>query len=283
MQIIDRLEWIHSKDLIYRDIKPENFLIGIDDPNVIYIVDFGLCKKYRSSKTGKHVLPKMTGKFNGNIKYCSPYVIKGKESSRRDDLISLGYMLIFLLKKELPWDNIISKKFVISKYYEIVYLKDTNGCGTLFKNIPEELATFVKYTKNLKFEQEPNYSYLRSLLNIILINENSNHKNLTFSWIDSKNKDLLKIPNSNSKRKSSSHIRLLKSLEERKRRGKSESLSEAQIKTEAKINIIPPLKQRNNTLDFNDTDSKKSTMLSKIIPKKKKYEGENKNKIKIIM
>ena len=55
LQVLDRLEWIHSKDIIYRDIKPENFLIGIDDPNVIYIVDFGLCKKYRSSKTGKHL------------------------------------------------------------------------------------------------------------------------------------------------------------------------------------------------------------------------------------
>ena len=56
LQVLDRLEWIYSKDIIYRDIKPENFLIGIDDPNVIYIVDFGLCKKYRSSKTGKHLI-----------------------------------------------------------------------------------------------------------------------------------------------------------------------------------------------------------------------------------
>jgi serine/threonine protein kinase len=58
LQILDRLKWINSKDLIYRDIKPTNFLIGINDPNIIYIVDFGLCKKYRSSKTGKHILPK---------------------------------------------------------------------------------------------------------------------------------------------------------------------------------------------------------------------------------
>ena len=70
MQILDRLEFIHSKDIIYRDIKPENFLIGINDPNVIYIVDFGLCKKYRSSKTGRHILPKLTGKFNGNFVLC---------------------------------------------------------------------------------------------------------------------------------------------------------------------------------------------------------------------
>ena len=110
MQLLDRLEWIHSKNLIYRDIKPENFMIGIDDPNIIYVVDFGLCKKYRSSKTGKHILPKLLKNFYGNIIFASPNAIKGKEMSRRDDIISLGYMLIFLFKKNLPW-NTNFKKF----------------------------------------------------------------------------------------------------------------------------------------------------------------------------
>jgi serine/threonine protein kinase len=116
IQILERLEWIHSKDIIYRDVKPENFLIGINDPNVIYVVDFGLCKKFRSSKTGKHLLPKLTGRFNGTLKYASPNVIKGKESSRRDDLISLGYMLIYLYKRNLPWkynfDNINNVQYL---------------------------------------------------------------------------------------------------------------------------------------------------------------------------
>ena len=131
MQLLDRLEWIHSKNLIYRDIKPENFMIGINDPNVIYVIDFGLCKKYRSSKTGKHILPKLSKKFNGNIIFSSSNAIKGKEISRRDDIISLGYMLIFLLKRNLPW-NINYNKLTQSKYFEIIYLKDTDGCGKLF-------------------------------------------------------------------------------------------------------------------------------------------------------
>ena len=96
IQILDRLEWIHSKYFIYRDIKPQNFLIGKDDPNVIYIIDFGLCKKYRSSKTGKHILPRNSGLINGTIKYISAYALSGKEPSRRDDLIALGYLLIDL-------------------------------------------------------------------------------------------------------------------------------------------------------------------------------------------
>ena len=69
LQILDRLEYIHSKNLIYRDIKPENFLIGINNPNIIYIIDFGFCKKYRSSKTGKHILPKNVGTITGKFFY----------------------------------------------------------------------------------------------------------------------------------------------------------------------------------------------------------------------
>ena len=94
IQILDRLEFIHSKGILHRDIKPENFLMGLNDSNLIYIIDFGLCKRYCSSKTGKHILPKNIGNITGALKYVSTNVIKGKQSSRRDDLISLGYMLI---------------------------------------------------------------------------------------------------------------------------------------------------------------------------------------------
>ena len=209
MQILDRLEFIHSKDIIYRDVKPENFLIGIKDPNVIYIIDFGLCKKYRSSKTGKHILPKLTGKFNGTLRYASPNVVRGKESSRRDDLISLGYMLIYLLKKELPWQETFAN-LNKSQYIELIYLKDTNACGQLFKNIPKDFSEFIKYSRNLKFDQNPNYAYLRSILVKIIYNNNFNYKNITFSWINSKNKELLGIPKNNHKRRCSPQSRLLK-------------------------------------------------------------------------
>ena len=212
-QILDRLEWIHSKDLIYRDMKPSNFLIGKNDPNVIYIIDFGLCKKYRSSKTGKHLLPRKTGHFNGTLKYASSYVIKGKEPSRRDDLIALGYILIFFLKGELPWQQ---KCEVINKanYNELIHLKETDDNEKLFQNIPEEIVEYVKYTKNMKFEQNPDYSYLHSLFNKLLSKKSLNLRKLTFSWIDPKNKDLLGMPKSNSRRKPSHHKRLLNSIQE---------------------------------------------------------------------
>ena len=211
IQILERLKWIHSKDLVYTDVKPGNFLIGIDDPNVIYIIDFGLCKKYRSSKTGKHILPKLTKKFSGTIKYASPNAIRGKEISRRDDLISLGYMLIYLLKKNLPWENSFNNK---SKYFELLYQKETNGIGKLFNNIPIEFKEYIKYTRNLKFEQNPDYSYLSSLFIKIITKMHLNYKKITFSWINEKNKQkLLGMPRSLSKRKSNYHIRLYKSIE----------------------------------------------------------------------
>ena len=225
MQILDRLEFIHSKDIIYRDVKPENFLIGLNDPNVIYIVDFGLCKKYRSSKTGKHILPKITKRFNGTLRYASFNAVRGKELSRRDDLISLGYMLIFLYKRSLPWESDF-KKLTKSKYFELLYFKYKDGCGQLFKNIPPEIADFVKYSKNLKFEQDPDYSYLRSLLNNIIIQKHLDYRKLTFSWIDSKDKNLLGIPRSSSSKRSSPHYRILKNIkEERSKRVKLDTLS----------------------------------------------------------
>ena len=214
IQILERLEWIHSKDIVYRDVKPENFLIGINDPNVIYVVDFGLCKKFRSSKTGKHLLPRLTGKFNGTLKYASPNVIRGKEASRRDDLISLGYILIYFYKRKLPWDfnfKTISK----AQYLEIMLIKETNGFGKLFEGIPKEFEEFIKYSRNLKFEQDPDYSYLRSLLSKVIFN----NEKVTFSWISSqKRENLLGIPRNRLKKTVSPQIRLLKSLEEERKK-----------------------------------------------------------------
>ena len=218
IQIIDRLEWIHSKNIIYRDIKPENFLVGMNDPNVIYVIDFGLYKKYRSSKTGKHILPK-TGKiFNGNFKFSSSYTIRGKEPSRRDDIISLGYLLIYLIKKELPWDHTFKEnKLINSKYIELVFLKDTNAYGRLFNGLPYEFKEFIEYAKNLKFEQDPNYSYLRSILNKIIVNNNFNYERYHFSWINfvKKGEDLSVSKKHYSKRRNL-HQRLLKSFEKNK-------------------------------------------------------------------
>jgi len=223
IQILDRLEWIHSKNIIYRDIKPENFLIGKDDPYVIYIIDFGLCKKYRSSKTGKHILPRKTGVIDGTIKYLSIHVLRGKEPSRRDDLISLGYMLIYLFKGSLPWDTEM-KDLYAQIYKKFFYLKSTNLSGNYFNNLPKEFVEYVNYSNNLKFDQDPDYDYLRSLFNNVLFKLKFNYKNMSFSWITSKQINLLEMPRNDSLRRSKCHSRLYKKIiENSELRTKSES------------------------------------------------------------
>ena len=211
-QLLDRLQFIHSKDIIYRDVKPENFLIGIEDPNVIYVVDFGLCKKYRSTKTGRHILPKNTKKFNGTVKYASSNAIKGKELSRRDDLISLGYVLIFLFKRCLPWTSNF-KSLNRRTYFELIYSKETNGGGELFKFLPEELIEYAKYTINLKFEEQPDYNFLRGCFQKLLTKNDLNINNINFFWINPNDKKLLGLPRNHSSKRSNSHLRLLKDIE----------------------------------------------------------------------
>ena len=212
LQLIERLEFIHSKNIVYRDVKPENFLIGIKDPNVLYIVDFGLCKKYRSSKTGKHLLPRDTKKFNGTLKYSSVNVVKGKESSRRDDLISLGYVLILLYKRYLPWTSDF-KSLNKKTYIELIKSKETNAGGDLFKNVPKELEDYLKYCEKLKFEEDPNYNHMKGFFQTILNRLNFNINKLNFCWINPNDKNIKALPRNFSWRKSSPSYRLLKHLE----------------------------------------------------------------------
>ena len=254
IQILEILEWIHSKDIIYRDVKPENFLIGIKDPNAIYVVDFGLCKKYRSSKTGKHLLPKLTGKFSGTLIYASSNVLKGKESSRRDDLISLGYMLIYLLKRDIPWNSSF-KDLNKEKYYHLIYLKDTNSNGQLFKGLPSELVEYIKYTRSLKFEQDPNYMYLQSLFRKILSRSDFENNQFAFSWIDPKDKNLLGIPRNNSKRKQTPQNRILKTLKENRK-----NLSERTFSLKITKNNI----NQNSELTIDSSINKKAQIKSDV-------------------
>ena len=108
-QVIDRIQWVHSKYIVHRDIKPDNFLIGKKDPNVLYLIDFGLSKKYRSSITNKHIRFGFTGKLTGTVRFASANALRGGEQSRRDDIESIGYMLVYFLKVKLPWQKVIAK------------------------------------------------------------------------------------------------------------------------------------------------------------------------------
>jgi serine/threonine protein kinase len=109
IQIMDRIKYIHSKNIVHQDIKPENFLVGNPNTSLIYIIDFGLSKKYRSSRTNKHIKFSNNKPFNGTFNYSSINSMKRIEMTRRDDLESIGYMLIFLIKGKLPWSDYLNK------------------------------------------------------------------------------------------------------------------------------------------------------------------------------
>ena len=228
---------------------------------LFYLIDFGLCKKYRSSKTGKHILPKRTGKFSGIMKFASFYALSGKEQSRRDDLISLGYMLIFLVKKNLPWNydlNYINKE----KYEKLVKNKRNHGNGSLFNNIPKELEEYIRYTYNLKFEQEPNYEYLKSIFKNFLFKTNLDIRNIRFKWIN--NKELTGLPRDKSKRKSNSQSRLMKELREsstkRIRDGKSQDIDLRNNKNKCNINVLSNSKTSLNLSkrDYDENENNKN-------------------------
>ena len=186
IQVLDRIEFIHSKYYIHRDIKPDNFLIGKEDPNIIYLVNFGLSKKYRSTKTKNHVRFSNTGRLTGTLRYASSNALKGSEQSRRDDLISIGYMLIYFMKRELPWQRIRDKNET-ERYIKIYKMKKEIKPEILCQGLPNEMVEYMKYVQHLGFEQDPDYKYLRNLFKSILRQLNPNIERYLFIWIKANN------------------------------------------------------------------------------------------------
>ena len=149
IQALDRLEFIHSKDIIHRDIKPHNFLIGNKDPEIIYIIDFAFARKYRSSRTGKHIKFKNIKLSCGSLRYLSINANRGYEQSRRDDLESLGYMLVYLARDYLPWISTEELNLEKNIKYEAIFkLKHSSKPENLCKGLPEEFIEYIKYTRN---------------------------------------------------------------------------------------------------------------------------------------
>ena len=232
IQILNRIEYVHSKYLIHRDIKPENFLIGDSDKYMIYIIDFGLSKKYRSSRTNKHIQFKLTKKFTGTARYASINAVRGAEQSRRDDLEAIGYMLLFFFTRgKLPWQG-VSCKEKAQKYAKIYNMKKHLDYEVFCKNMPKEIITYMNYCKELPFEKEPNYEYLRNLFENVL-KRNGFQNDLKFSWITDysilKNIEEIKniiAPNNFTKRKQSPQTRIYKKLESSREINKENNIHE---------------------------------------------------------
>lgn len=157
------LEYVHSFDIIHRDMKPDNFMMGKGKyQDRLYLIDFGLAKYYRCQKTGKHLEYQIGKNLTGTAKYVSINTHLGCEQSRRDDLESFGYVLIHLAKGKLPWNGIrYSNKQKRNKI--IGEIKIATSLKELCQDLPKEFILYFQYCRNLEFDQNPDYKYLRSL------------------------------------------------------------------------------------------------------------------------
>ena len=171
-QLISIFEILHNNNIIHRDIKPANIAIGLDEKNkYLYLLDFGLSKKYRSSTSKKHFSFTQNNKFIGNARYSSINALEGGTQSRRDDLESLGYLLVYFLVGKLPWQGNISYSKE-DKYYKIREIKKKTTPKELCYGLPSEFGEYITYTRNLEYEAEPDYNYLKNLFLGTLKNNN---------------------------------------------------------------------------------------------------------------
>ena len=155
LQMINITEQIHARGIIHRDLKPANFLLKTNAQQIseLYLIDFGLAKCFLDEKN-RHCTIKTNEQIIGTTRYMSVNVHQGLTASRRDDLESLGYSLLFLYHGQLPWQNQPSLSFVVDLKQKFDWTVNTIG----------EFVLFILYCRNLGFSDKPNYDYLRGIL-----------------------------------------------------------------------------------------------------------------------
>ncbi|KAI0225523.1 Palmitoylated plasma membrane-bound casein kinase, partial [Massospora cicadina] len=173
--MLTRVQAVHEKSLIYRDIKPDNFLAGrpsTEDANTIFMVDFGMAKHYRDPKTKQHIPYRERKSLSGTARYMSINTHLGREQSRRDDLEALGHVFMYFLRGSLPWQGLKAATNK-QKYEKIGEKKQITPIEELCHGFPEEFATYLTYVRKLGFEETPEYDQLRLLFDRVLkkINE----------------------------------------------------------------------------------------------------------------
>ena len=292
LQCLDRIEFVHSKGMIHCDIKPDNFVVGIEDPDVIYLIDFGLGQKYKSNKTGKHIEFGFTGYMTGTARYASRNALRGKKLSRRDDLESFMYMILYFLAKKLPWQGLKAKDLA-GKYKKIYLYKKDFNYKSFCKDYPSEISSLFEYIYSLSFKEKPLYDYIRDLFKKILEQKKLYIKPY-FSWMDKKKYDSIKKrPLSESRDKKNINKKKIKSSIMGNLKGSTIAVSNLRLSriNTSSINNLEDnndeiFEENDNDNINNDVNKKNNNLLStgtNIKHKLEKYpddEEEKKNELK---
>ena len=176
---------LHENNFLHRDLKPENFMMGPVSSSfqtTLYMIDFGLAKRWNNRKSGTHI-PYRDGKaMTGTARYASINTHLGIEQSRRDDLESIGYILIYCISGSLPWKGLTVGKNKQEKYLAIKNLKVSTSLDSLCKGLPDEFAHYLQIVRHMKFDEDPNYELLKQFFRTLLKkmgSVNDSH----FDWI----------------------------------------------------------------------------------------------------
>lgn len=164
INILNILTDVHKKHIVHRDLKPENFLI--DAKGNMTLIDFGLSKRYIDTR-GRHIPRQENKSFRGTLRYCSINMHLGVENSRRDDLESLGYVIIYCAKGKLPWQGIKTEANLRAK--AIARKKIKTPLDQLCLDIPSEIYQYMKISRDLGFDEAPDYGHLKKLLESALL------------------------------------------------------------------------------------------------------------------
>lgn len=167
LQNIETVKAIHAKGYIHRDIKPENFMSGTGKKkDKIFIIDFGIAVPYLDPK-GNHKAFGKSKSLMGTARYASINIHLGNETSRRDDMETLGYVLIYFVRGDLPWQG-IEAPTLKERFEKLAKAKQSTTLEQLCKGLPPEFLAYMKYVRGLKFEQAPDYKYCTALFNSLM-------------------------------------------------------------------------------------------------------------------